>query len=133
VSANGGTPEVVVRAVGGEQLWEPQLLPGSDALLFNVLMPGGRGPVNDGDIVVHSLSTGARSVIVRGASAARYLPSGHIVYGVRNTLMVIPFDARRLTTTGGAAPIVQAVQRPVGVNGGGFQYSVSDSGTLVYL
>jgi eukaryotic-like serine/threonine-protein kinase len=133
VSANGGTPEVVVRAEGGEQLWQPQLLPGGDAVLFSVLMPGGRGTINDGDIAVHSLSTGARSVIVRGASAARYLPNGHIVYGVRNTLMAIPFDARRLTTTGGAAPIVQAVQRPVGVNAGGFQYAVSDSGTLVYL
>jgi len=131
VSANGGTPEVIVRAGEGEQLWEPQLLPGGDAVLFGVLMPGGR--VNDGDIAVHSLSTGARSVIVRGASAARYLSSGHLVYGVRNTLMAIPFDARRLTTTGGAVPLVQAVQRPVGVGGGGFQYSVSDSGTLVYL
>jgi serine/threonine-protein kinase len=133
VSANGGTPEVIIRAGEGEQLWQPQLLPGGDAVLFSVLMPGGRGIANEGDIAVQSISSGARSVVVRGGSAARYLSSGHIVYGARNTLMAIPFDARRLTTIGGAVPIVQAVQKPIGVSAGGFQYAVSDSGTLVYL
>jgi eukaryotic-like serine/threonine-protein kinase len=133
VSATGGRPEVIVRAAEGEQLWQPQLLPGGDAILFSVLTLGGTRAANEGDVAVHSIASGARSVIVRGASAAHYLSSGHIIYGVRNTLMAIPFDARRLTTTGGAVLIAQAVQKPVGVSAGGFQYAVSDSGTLVYL
>jgi serine/threonine-protein kinase len=133
VPANGGRPEVIVRAAEGEQLWQPQLLPGGDAILFSVLTLGGTRAANEGDVAVHSISSGARSVIVRGASAAHYLSSGHIIYGVRNTLMAIPFDAGRLSTTGGAVLIAQAVQKPVGVSAGGFQYAVSDSGTLVYL
>ena len=36
LSANGGTPELVVRAAEGEQMYGPQLLPDGDSVLFSV-------------------------------------------------------------------------------------------------
>ena len=131
VSANGGTPELIVPSGQGEQLWRPQLLPGGDGVLFSVVMPG-TGAVNDGDVVVQSLSSGKRTVIVRGGSDAQYVSDGYVVYGVRKELMAIPFDPRRMTTTGSAAPVAQNVQRPIGINAGGLHYAVTDR-TLVYL
>ena len=45
-------------------------------------MPG-TGAVNDGDVVVQSLSSGKRRVIVGGGSDAQYVSDGYVVYGVR--------------------------------------------------
>jgi serine/threonine-protein kinase len=132
VSADGGTPEVIVPATHGEQLWRPQMLPGGQAVLFSVVKPG-TGAVSDGDIAVQSLSSGHRTVIVRGGSDARYISDGYLVYGVQKTLMAVPFDARRLTNVGSAVPIAQDVERPFGIAAGGVHYGVSDRGILVYL
>jgi len=84
-------------------------------------------------VVVQSLSSGKRTVVVQGGSDARYLSTGHVVYALRDGLFGIAFDAKRLKVAGGAVPIVQGVQRSVGVNGAGSNYAVSDRGTLVYV
>jgi serine/threonine-protein kinase len=132
VSANGGTPELIVPAGDGEQLWWPQMLPGGDAVLVTVVMSG-TAAVSDGDVVVHSLSSGTRHILVRGGSDARYVPDGYLVYASQRSLMAVAFDARRLTTEGGAVLVAQNVQRPYGIAAGGVHYGVSDQGTLVYL
>lgn len=79
------------------------------------------------------LSSGKRSVVVQGGSDARYLPTGHVVYALRDGVFGVAFDADRLTVTGGAVPLVQGVQRPVGVNAAASNYAVSERGTLVHL
>jgi serine/threonine-protein kinase len=132
IPADGGIPELIVPAGKDEQLCRPQVLPGGDAVLFTV-MKVGSGPVSDGDIAVHSLASGKRSVIVRGGVDARYLPDGYLVYGVRNTLMAVAFDPGRAALTGDAVSIAQGVQRPFGLNAAGIHFAVSDRGTLIYL
>ncbi len=84
-------------------------------------------------IVVQSLSSGKRTVVVEGGSDARYLPSGHIVYALRDSIFGVAFDPNQMKVTSGAVPLVQGVQRSIGVNAAASNYSVSEEGTLSYV
>ena len=134
VSADGGTPQLVIPADDGEQMYGPQLLPDRDSVLFSVTRTMGPSTRWDqAQVVVQSLSSRKRTVLVDGGSDARYLPTGHLVYALRDGLFGVAFDANRLIVTGGRVPLLQGVHRPVGVNAAGAFYSVSDRGTLVYV
>ena len=58
VSANGGTPELVIRLNAGEEADSPQLLPDGDTVLFSVTTPAGRARWDQADIVAQSIRTG---------------------------------------------------------------------------
>jgi Tol biopolymer transport system component len=133
VSANSGAPELIIRADEGDQMYGPQLLPDGDSVLFSVTKKMGPNRWDQAQVVVQSLSSGKRTVVVQGGSEARYLSTGHVVYALRDGLFGIAFDAKRLKVAGGAVPLVEGVQRSVGVNGAGSNYAVSDRGTLVYV
>ena len=66
---------------------------------------------DEAQIVVQSLATGERTVIWEGGSAARYVPTGHLVYALRDGLYAIAFDVDSLTVSGGPVPMVAGVQR----------------------
>jgi serine/threonine protein kinase len=116
VSANGGTPELLVKGM----TVAPQLLPDGKSLLFTDVS---QQPYR---IVVQPLKSGERKELFAGA-AARYLATGHLVYGLQNNmnLFAVAFDARKLEVKGGPVPIVEGVDRMIA--------AFSDSGTLVYL
>jgi serine/threonine-protein kinase len=132
VSANGGAAELVVPAREGELIYGPQALRGN-SVLFSVTKSLGPGRWDEAQIAVQSLPSGQRTVLVQGGSDARYIPTGHLVYALRDGLFGARFDLNRLSVTGGAMPLVQGVQRPAGVVGVGSNYGISDTGTLVYL
>jgi serine/threonine-protein kinase len=119
ISANGGAPESLVKTKSFLCAY-PQMLPDGKSVLTTDVVPQLR-------IVVQSLKSGERKELFAGI-AARYLSTGHIVYGLsnNNNLFAIPFDLDRLEVTGGAVPIVEGVISPL-------HYAVSDSGTLVYI
>jgi serine/threonine protein kinase/Tol biopolymer transport system component len=129
VSANGGTPEILVKgsiagiAKEGVPAY-PQILPDRKTLLFTNVTSGG---VADYQIVVQSLKSGERKVLFKGGIYARYLPTGHIVYtlGTNNiaNYFAVPFDLDKLEVTGGPVSVLEGV-----ANG-----SCPDSGTLVYV
>jgi serine/threonine-protein kinase len=73
--------------------------------------------------VAQSLESGERKELFAG-NAARYLPTGHLVYSFENNLYAVPFDPVALEETGGRATIVEGVYN---------FYAVSDTGTLVYV
>ena len=50
-------------------------------------------------IVVQSLRTSERKILVEGGADGRYVPTGHIVYAVGGTLFAVPFDLRRQEVT----------------------------------
>jgi eukaryotic-like serine/threonine-protein kinase len=127
----GGTPENLVKVNAGERAHGPQLLPGGRAVLFT-LAQAGEG-WDDAQIVVQSLDGGARQVVVRGGTDARYLPTGHLVYALRGSLLALPFDVGRLEVTGGPVPLVDEVAQSVGRVSGAAQFAVSGDGTLVYV
>jgi serine/threonine-protein kinase len=130
VSSAGGKPEPLTSLAEGEavQRW-PQVLPGGGAILFTSSI--NQGSWEDADIVVVRLATGERKTVHRGGHYGRYLKSGHLVYVHNATLFAAPFDLERLEVSGQPAPVIEGVTS--GATNGGAQYTVSDSGTLVYL
>ena len=133
VSANGGNPELIVRAEAGETVHRPQLMPGGDAVLFSVTTTQGNIRWDSASIVVYSLSSSRRTVVVKDATDGVYLPSGHLVYAKRDGLFGVAFSPRALATSGGTVALVQGVQAPSGIAAAGVNFDVSSTGTLVYL
>jgi len=132
VSGQGGTPErlVAVDEKKGEAAaaYGPQLLPGGRAVLFTLATSAGW---NEAQIVVQSLDSNERKVVLRGGRDARYVETGHLVYARSGTLLAVPFDLARLEVTGGPVPLVEGVRDAGGVTGA-THFSVSGDGTLVY-
>jgi Tol biopolymer transport system component len=124
VSANGENLEVLVKQTE-LYLVHPQILPDKKTLLFTHIMP------DKSQIVVQSLKTGERKVLIEGGGTARYLPTGHLVYMIPNNLFAIPFDLSRLEVAGSPVPMVVGVYQPSHNNAP--QFAVSNSGTLVYM
>ena len=131
VSGQGGTPErlVAVDEKKGEVVHGPQLLPGGRAVLFTLATGGGW---NEAQVVVQSLDTSERKVLLRGGRDARYVETGHVVYARSGTLLAVPFDLGRLEVTGGPVPLVEGV-RDAGTNTGATHFSLSGDGSLVFV
>ena len=83
--------------------------------------------------MVQSLRSGERKTLLEGGSHARYVPTGHLVFARGGVLFAVPFDLKRLEVTGGAVPIVEGVWRTPGANSGAALFSVSDTGSLIYV
>ena len=129
VSADGGTPENIIKVTGGQLAQGPQRLPGGHAVL--VTISDGPGQWDQAQIVVHMLGTGARQVVTTGGTDARYIPTGHLVYAQRGTLTAVRFDAGSHTLLGSAVPVEHGISQ-TGVTGA-VQFAVADNGTLVYV
>jgi dipeptidyl aminopeptidase/acylaminoacyl peptidase len=105
----------------------PEFLPDGRSVLFTVARSAD-GPTSR-DIALLDLATGTWSVLIRGGSHAKYLPTGHLIYGTGDSLRAVRFDSERKTVVGTATPVVS----PVGsTDVGGYEYDVSNDGTLVY-
>ena len=134
VSAKGGQLERLVDATGEGVLNSPQMLPDGQTLLFTVgASTGIRDRWDRGRIVVQSLRSGERKTLIEGGSHARYVPTGHLVYARGGVLFAVPFDLKRLEVTGGPVPIVEGVWRTPSANAGAALFSVSDTGSLIYV
>ena len=79
VPGTGGTPEQVIPVEDGEQAHGPQLLPGGEWVLLT-FRPAGGATWDQAQIVLHSLATDERIVLIDGGRDARYLPTGSLVY-----------------------------------------------------
>jgi serine/threonine-protein kinase len=146
VSQEGGTPQPLTRVVKGEfyHRW-PEFLPGGKAVLF-AAAPANAW--NNAQIAVQQVGTGIparpsdgagapsplgeRKDLIQGGTQPRYAATGHLLYAQGGTLMAAPFDARRLALIpqGGTVPAIEGVMQSAT---GAAQYSVSSTGTLVYL
>ncbi len=132
VPASGGTPALVIGVKDDEEAQGPQLMPDRDHVLFTLATGTAAGRWDSADIVVQSLKSGERKTLVKGGTDARYLPSGHLVYGLRGRLFAAPFNSRQLELTGEPVPVVDGVRASGGLSGS-MQFSVSNTGTLVYV
>ena len=130
VPGAGGTPELLIPADEGETMHGPQMLPGGEWVLFTVRSTNQSW--NEAQIVVQSVTTGARTVLIDGGRDGSYVPTGHLVYGLNNVLFAAPFDVDSREITGGSVPLVEGVSAVV-EGGGAVQFSVSTNGSLVYL
>jgi serine/threonine protein kinase/Tol biopolymer transport system component len=130
VQEAGGTPQSLTHFEKGDSThrW-PEFLPGGGALLFAAAPNSINFSI--GQVAAQMVGTGERRNLIQGGMSPRYAPTGHLVYAQGGSLMAVPFDPQRLTTTGTAIPIVEGVlQSPFS---GAVQYGFSNSGSLVYV
>ena len=135
ISGNGGTPENLIK----EDLTNylniekkgvsviPRLLPDGKTLLFTNAFSLSSA---DMQIVVQSLETNERKVLVEGGAGWKYLPTGHLLYeiypfnlGNVYDLIAVPFDTEKLEVKGGPVPLFEGL----------LTSDMSESGTLVYV
>jgi len=135
ISENGGTAELIVPVDDGQQVYGPQLLPGREWVLFTITDTRGIRRWDDAQVVVQSLRSGERRLLWSGGSDARYVPTGHIVYAVEDTLFARRFALDGLTVSDDAVPVASGVQRAIrpDINTGFASYGFSGDGTLVYV
>jgi serine/threonine-protein kinase len=129
VPGNGGTPETIIKMDAGQRAHGPQLLPDGRTVLFTVTQSASW---DEAQIVVQSLESGIRKPIITGGTDGRYLPTGHLVYMLRQTVLAVPFDTTSLTIRGTPVPMIDGVRRQIA----GFhaaQFAVSLDGTLAYV
>jgi hypothetical protein len=129
VPANGGTVETVVSAAGGEEFGSPHLLPDGETILFSVRAAGAGW--DTADVTAYSMASGVRTVVWRGGSDVRYVPTGHLVFARGDTLFGVRFDLDRLSVVGEAVPLVRGVMR-AGVTDSA-NYGISSDGSLAYV
>ena len=133
VSPDGGTPEPIVKTTEDEAAYGPELLPGGTHVLFTLVTGSAIDRWDKATIVVQSLASKERKVMVVGGTDGRYLPTGHLVYAIGGTLFAVAFDSARLETHGGAVPVVEGVGRASSGATGAAHFSVSRTGSLIYV
>ena len=109
----------------------PHFLPDGKTVLFTVGTTESADYYEDATIEAVNLGTGARKVILRGASTAQYVQSGYLLYSRSGVLYAAPFDAKRLMVTGEATTLIPDLTGDV--LSGAMHYAVSNDGTLVYI
>jgi serine/threonine protein kinase/Tol biopolymer transport system component len=132
VSSGGGTPRqfsILDKQAGEVTHRWPQFLPGGKAVLFTSSSHGQN--YEDAGAIVQVLATGQKKKILQGGFYARYVASGHLVYMHDDTLFAVPFDLKRLETSGQPLPILEQVMNNNGTAGA--QFSFSQAGLFVYV
>jgi hypothetical protein len=130
ISSDGGTPEVLIAAKPNETFAGPQLLDDADHLLFTVTPD--RNQWEKAQVVVQSLSSGRRKILVQSGSDGRYLPTGHLIYMVGKTLFAIALDSKRLITTGSAVAMLEGISHDEHNTGVG-HYGFSSTGSMAWI
>ena len=129
VPGTGGTPEQVITVEDGDQAHGPQMLPG-DWVLFT-FRPAGVSSWDDAQIVMQSLATDERVVLIEGGRDARYVETGHLVYALNGVVTAMAFDLDARQVLGGPVPLVEGVRFSNAT--GSAQFSVARNGSLVYI
>jgi len=130
ISSAGGAPTQVTELNLEKGEWRhswPQVLPGSQVVLFGAEHSGQSSDGADIDVV--SLKTGKRTTLHHGGFFARYLPSGHLVWVHQGVLYAAPFDLGRLALSGEPQPVVEDIHS--GTDTGG-DFTFSQTGIFVY-
>ena len=130
VPGTGGTPEQVITVEEGEQAHGPQMLP--DEWVLFTLRPAGASSWDESQIVMQSLATGERVVLIEGGRDARYVETGHLVYALNGVVTATAFDLDAREVLGGPVPLVEGV-RTAGGTTGAVQFSIAGNGSLVYV
>jgi Tol biopolymer transport system component/tRNA A-37 threonylcarbamoyl transferase component Bud32 len=131
IVSEGGGDERMLTAPDSTQgelgHWWPQILPDGDHVIFTAY----RTPIERATIEVLSIRSGNRQVLLTGGVFGFYVPSGHLLFAVGETIRAAPFDLNRLAVTGPAVPVVDNVA--MNPTDGAAAFDVSENGTLAYL
>ena len=130
LSANGGTPERVISLEAGQRAHRPQLLPDGSTVLFTLATTASW---DEAQIVAQPLGGGERRTLVPGGTDGRYLPTGHLIYALRDSVLAVPFDPTSLSIAGGPVPVIEGVFRPAGSRSSAASITTSLGATLAYV
>jgi eukaryotic-like serine/threonine-protein kinase len=133
VPANGGapTPLVLVDQEAGEIAQSPQLVADGRAVLFTLRT--GTQAWDDASIVVQDLASNQRTVLIKGGTDGRLLPTGHLIYARQLTLFAVAVDQASWSVVGSPSPVQQAVEFATAGFSGAAQAAWSANGTLVFV
>jgi serine/threonine-protein kinase len=130
VPAGGGEPQLLTKpdtAHGETDHQFPWYLPGGHAVVFAITAAGSS---DNAQLAVLDLKTGKYRPLIRGGTQPQYVENGYLVYAFSGSLRAVRFDAGSLTVTSDPVPVLEQIGM---TNTGATQYSVSTTGTLVYL
>jgi serine/threonine-protein kinase len=131
VPAVGGTPEVLLEPDLEHGEWDiswPEFLPDGAA----VLLTSTRGETQDtAQIQVLDLESLTRKILIKGANHARYLPTGHLIFGRGAGVHVAPFDTERRELTGPSVPLPDPIFYDFEI--GLFHLAFSAGGSLAFI
>src|SRR5262249_13540416 len=132
--ANGGASEQVVSVKDGEIVHAPQLLPDGRTILYTLATGTADDRWEQAKIVVETLGSGKRAVVIDGGTDGRYVPTGHLVFARAGILYAATFDPERLKV-GTPVQIVEGIRRSGDAiaNPGTAQFDFSNTGTLIYV
>ena len=122
-SAKGGEPRQLTVPEQGERHELPQILPGGRAILFTILASD-----KPARVAVHLLATGETRSLFEGVGA-RFVDSGHVMFGRQGRLWAVRFDPDSLLTLGTALP----VRDDVLWSATGYPQFTVDAGLLAYV
>jgi serine/threonine-protein kinase len=126
VSSDGGAPEALLRQAaaqpGDERLAWPEWLPDQQWVMFTVISDA--SGEDRARVEALNLESGARKVLVRNASRARYVSSGHLLYTSQGAVQALPWDLAAMEPAGNPAAVVSDMS--------GRAFAASADGTLVY-
>ena len=131
VAEAGGEPELILAPnpeTGQASYIMPQFLPDGTAVLYTAWRGGFTAA--SAQVAVLDLASGDTKVVLDNAACARYLPTGHLVYGRGGRVEVVPFDLEHREVTGPSVPVPE----PIFFDPDGkLHLAVSDTGTLVFV
>ena len=133
INERGGAPETLVKVKEGEIAFAPQVLPGGKTLLYSLATARSINRWDNARIVVQSIIGGEPKTVLEGGADARYVSTGHLVYAVSGVLRAVPFDLSRLEKTGEPFIFLEGVLRAPANQMGTAHFSLSESGSVVYL
>jgi serine/threonine-protein kinase len=132
VPAAGGEPTKLTDAGLGEATpthrW-PQILPNGETAIYTATDKNSE--YADAKIMALSLDTGEQKLVLHGGHFARYVPTGHLVFGRSGTLMAVGFDVQKLAAIGSPIPVLEGVL--TAPTFGSLQCAFSQTGTLVLV
>jgi serine/threonine-protein kinase len=130
----GGSPTdltILDKETGERSHRWPQFISHEDMVLFTVGRADSPEYYDGADIDAQRLSTGERTTILKGASMARYLPTGDLVFARDGFLFAVPFDIKELKTMGTPVPVLEDLR---GSRPSGLAYvSFARNGTMAYI
>ncbi len=103
-------------------------MPDGETLLFTIWHGGSQ---EDSEIAALSLRTGARRILAKGYTNARYMATGHLALARNGSLRVAPFDVRQVKLTG--EPIKTAETVASNQVSGAAHFACAGNGLLVYV
>jgi len=109
----------------------PSFLPDGEHVIFTVGFLSSPTYYEDADIDVVDINTGERKNILHGASTARYISPGYLIYSRSGILYAASFDINSLEIKGQPIPVLRDVSG--GLTSGVANYSFSDNGSLAFI